>query len=67
MPDPMPMLPPPGELPETGAVIEHVYERAGSYRARVTVTAGGSDQAYIDRDDGWDVTGTQPLRLGMGS
>lgn len=35
-----PVLPAPGELPETGAVIEHVYERAGSYTARVTVRAG---------------------------
>jgi PKD domain/FG-GAP-like repeat len=41
VPEPMPMLPLPGELPETGAVVTHVYERAGSYRARVTVTAGG--------------------------
>ncbi len=42
IPDPMPMLPPPGELPDTGAVIEHVYGSAGVYRARVTVSAGGT-------------------------
>jgi hypothetical protein len=39
VPDPMPMLPPPGELPKTGAVVEHVYEQPGIYTARVTVTA----------------------------
>ena len=25
------------------------------------------DQAYIDAQDGWDVTGTEPLRIGPGS
>src|SRR5262249_8641554 len=39
VPDPMPMLPPPGELPKTGAVVEHVYEQPVIYTARVTVTA----------------------------
>ena len=34
------MLPPPGELPKTGAVIEHVYQQQGIYTARVTVSAG---------------------------
>ena len=29
VPDPMPMLPPPGELPKTGAVVEHVYQQHG--------------------------------------
>jgi PKD repeat protein len=56
VPDPMPMLPPPGELPQTGAVIEHVYQRAGSYRARVTVTAAGkhatADVTITVGDDG---------------
>jgi hypothetical protein len=41
VPDPMPMLPAPGELPKTGAVIEHVYEHEGTYTAQVTVSAGG--------------------------
>jgi hypothetical protein len=41
VPDPEPMLPPPGELPETGAVVSHVYEESGVFRARVTVTANG--------------------------
>ena len=40
VPDPMPMLPPPGQLPKTGAVVEHVYQQQGVYTARVTVTAG---------------------------
>src|SRR5262249_52162314 len=39
---------------------------------RVRMRAGclprdGVDQAYIDDQDGWDVTGTDPLRLGPGS
>jgi hypothetical protein len=63
VPAPMPMLPPPGELPETGAGIEHVYDTAGVYRARVTVTAGGKrasaevtitvgDDSPLERPDG---------------
>ena len=40
VPDPMPMLPPPGALPKTGAVVEHVYQQQGIYTARVTVSAG---------------------------
>jgi len=55
VPDQTPMLPPPGELPETGAVVEHVYDRAGVYRARVTVRAGGkqdSAEVTITVEDG---------------
>ena len=55
IPPPTPMLPPPGDVPETGAVIEHVYENAGVYVARVTVSTGSasaSAQVTITVGDG---------------
>src|SRR5262249_55429084 len=55
VPEPTPMLPAPGELPGTGAVVEHVYAQAGVYGARVTVSAGGksaSAQVTITVIDG---------------
>ena len=36
-----PMLPLPSAVPGTGAVVEHIYESAGVYEPRVTVSAGG--------------------------
>src|SRR5262249_50182341 len=55
IPPPTPMLPPPGDVPETGAVIEHVCEKAGVYVARGTVstgTASASAQVTLTvRDD----------------
>ena len=50
VPDPMPMLPQPGALPKTGAVVEHVYQQQGIYTARVTVSAG-DEQATAGGDD----------------
>jgi len=55
-------------LPAPPVTTLPVAEMAPLVRTRAGCLPRDSvDQAYIELEDGWDVTGTRPLRLGPGS
>jgi hypothetical protein len=52
-------------LPAPPVATQPVAEMAPRVRQRAgCLPRDGVDQAYIDRDEAWDVTGTLPLRIG---
>ena len=54
-------------FPAPPVATQSVAEMAPRVRQRAgCLPRDGIDQAYITRDSDWDVTGTQPLRLGGG-